>query len=426
MSETRKLAAILVADVVGYSRLTGADEEGTLARLRTLRSDLFTPTVAIYNGRVVKMTGDGAIVEFRSVVEAVRCAVAVQSSMVERNAGEPDDKRIEFRIGIHLGDVVEEADGDLMGDGVNVAARLESICKPGGICLSEDAYRQVRDRLNESFVDLGDQTLKNIARPMRAYALTSATGGGPAIPPVILAPNPLDWRQRLVAFRSAPIGILENVARLTGAIAAPAATGSRDRVGPASEVGHANDDLSAVRRWRERRLRWALIVSALIVLAAARAWRGQDSSTPLLPALPPGAALTDNKLASAPRLSIVILPFANLSGDPEQDTLADSLTDDLITDLTHLPDSFVIGRSAATAYKGKRVDLRRLGRHLGVRYALEGSVRRAGETITVNAQLISTETGADVWADRLEGERSRLAELQSEIVSRLAKSLNVP
>jgi len=136
MSETRKLAAILVADVVGYSRLTGADEEGTLARLRSLRSDLFTPTVAIHNGRVVKRTGDGAIVEFRSVVEAVRCAVDVQSGMVERNAGEPDDKRIEFRVGIHLGDVVEEADGDLMGDGVNVAARLESICEPGGICLS--------------------------------------------------------------------------------------------------------------------------------------------------------------------------------------------------------------------------------------------------------------------------------------------------
>ena len=426
MSETRKLAAILVADVVGYSRLTGADEEGTLARLRALRSDLFTPTVAIYNGRVVKRTGDGAIVEFRSVVEAVRCAVDMQSSMLERNAGEPDDKRIEFRIGIHLGDVVEEDDGDLMGDGVNVAARLESICKPGGICLSEDAYRQVRDKLNESFVDLGDQTLKNIARPMRAYALTSATGGGPAIPPAMVAPNPLDWRQRLVAFRSAPIAILENVARLTRAIAEPSATGSRDDVRPTSEVGHASGDLNTARRTRDRRLRLGLIVSALIVFAAARTWRGQDSSTPLLPALPPGAAVTDSKLASAPRLSIVVLPFANLSGDPEQDTLADGLTDDLTTDLTRLPDSFVIGRSAATAYRGKRADLRRLGRHLGVRYALEGSVRRAGETITVNAQLISTETGADVWADRLEGESSRLAELQTELVSRLANSLKVP
>ena len=229
-----------------------------------------------------------------------------------------------------------------------------------------------------------------------------------------------------MAFRSAPIAILENVARLTRAIAEPSATGSRDDVRPSSEVGHASDDLNTARRSRDRRLRWALIVSALIVFAAVRAWRGQDSSTPFLPALPPGAALTDNKLASAPRLSIVVLPFANLSGDPEQDTLAGGLTDDLTTDLTHLPDSFVIGRSAATAYRGKRADLRRLGRHLGVRYALEGSVRRAGETITVNAQLISTETGADVWADRLEGESSRLAELQTELVSRLANSLKVP
>jgi adenylate cyclase len=424
MSETRKLAAILVADVVGYSRLTGADEEGTLARLRTLRSDLFAPTVAIHNGRVVKRTGDGAIVEFRSVVEAVRCAMEVQRGLVERNAGAPRDKRIEYRVGIHLGDVVEEADGDLMGDGVNVAARLESICEPGGICLSEDAYRQVRDKLNQSFVDLGDQTLKNIARPMRAYALTSATGVRPATPPASIAPKPLDRRLRPAAFGSAAIAVLENVARLTGAIAERAASAGRD-VRSAGEVGPASDVLNAARRSRDRRLRRALIVSALIVFAAARAWRGQDSSTPPSPT-PPAAAVTDDKLARAPRLSIVVLPFANLSGDPEQDTLADGLTDDLTTDLTHLPDSFVIGRSAADPYKGKQVDLRHLGRHLGVRYALEGSVRRAGETITVNAQLISTETGADVWADRLEGERSRLAELQTELVSRIAKSLKAP
>ena len=331
MTETRKLAAILVADVVGYSRLTGADEEGTLARLRTLRSDLFTPTVAIHNGRVVKRTGDGAIVEFRSVVEAVRCALDVQSGMVERNAGEPDAKRIEFRVGIHLGDVVEEADGDLMGDGVNVAARLESICQPGGICLSEDAYRQVRDKLNESFVDLGDQTLKNIVRPMRAYAFTSATGGRPAIAPASVAPKPLERRQRRAAFGSAAIAILENVARLTGAIAERAATGSRDGVRPAGEVGPAGDVLNAARRSRDKRLRRALIVSALIVFAAARAWRGQDSSTPASSAPTPAAVVSDNKLARAPRLSIVVLPFANLSGDPGEDTLAYGLADELTT-----------------------------------------------------------------------------------------------
>src|ERR1700756_1166175 len=171
MAETRKLAAILAADVVGYSRLASADEDRTLARLRALRSDLIDPTIAVHHGRVVKRTGDGALVEFRSVVEAVRCAIEVQNAMVERNAGVPEDRRIVFRIGIHIGDVVEEGDGDLMGDGVNVAARLEGIAKPGTICLSEDAYRQVSGRLDLAVNDLGPTQLKNIAEPMRAYSL---------------------------------------------------------------------------------------------------------------------------------------------------------------------------------------------------------------------------------------------------------------
>src|SRR5579864_4245592 len=169
MSETRKLAAILVADIVGYSRLAGADEDRILARLRTLRSDLIDPTVAVHHGRFVKRTGDGAIIEFRSVVDAVRCAIEVQNEMVERNAGLPPERRIEFRVGIHLGDVVEENDGDLMGDGVNIAARLESICEPGAICLSEDAYRQVKGRLDLAVSDLGPKELKNIADPVRVY-----------------------------------------------------------------------------------------------------------------------------------------------------------------------------------------------------------------------------------------------------------------
>src|SRR5215510_1939853 len=171
MAETRKLAAILVADVVGYSRLAGADEDRTLARLRALRSDLIDPTIAVHNGRVVKRTGDGALVEFRSVVDAVRCAVEVQNGMAERNVGLPPDRRIEFRIGVHLGDVVEESDGDLMGDGVNIAARLEGVAQPGAICLSEDAYRQVRSRLDLVISDLGETRLKNIAEPMRIYSL---------------------------------------------------------------------------------------------------------------------------------------------------------------------------------------------------------------------------------------------------------------
>ena len=222
MAETRKLAAILAADVVGYSRLAGSDEERTLARLRALRSDLIDPTIAVHNGRVVKRTGDGSIIEFRSVVDAVRCAIEVQNGMVERNAGLPPERRIEFRVGIHLGDVVEESDGDLMGDGVNIAARLEGIAKPGAICLSEDAYRQVRSRLDHAVSDLGETHLKNVAEPMRVYSL---------------------------------------------------------------EVGVASDQKPAPR-------------------------------TP------------------APRLSIVVLPFANLGGDPEQEYFVDGVTESLTTDLS--------------------------------------------------------------------------------------------
>ena len=171
MSETRKLAAILVSDVVGYSRLTGVDEDRILARLRTLRSDLIDPTIAVHHGRVVKRTGDGSIIEFRSVVDAVRCAIEVQSGLAERDAGLPPEKRIEYRVGIHLGDVVEEEDGDLMGDGVNIAARLEGVAKPGTICLSEQAYWQVKGRLDLKVTDLGNTTLKNIAEPVHAYSV---------------------------------------------------------------------------------------------------------------------------------------------------------------------------------------------------------------------------------------------------------------
>src|SRR6202162_3741731 len=182
MTQTRKLVAILAADVVGYSRLAGADEDRTLTRLRALRGDLIDPAIEANRGRVVKQTGDGILVEFRSVVDAVRCATEVQNGMIERNSGLPPERRIEFRVGIHLGDVVEESDGDLMGDGVNIAARLEGIAKPGAICLSEDAYRQVRDRLQEEFVDLGEKALKNIARPVRVYAMkTGSAGSSPAL-----------------------------------------------------------------------------------------------------------------------------------------------------------------------------------------------------------------------------------------------------
>src|SRR5271163_1857140 len=326
MSETRKIAAILAADVVGFSRLAGADEDRILARLRALRSDLIDPTIAVHNGRVVKRTGDGFLVEFRSVVDAVRCAVEVQNAMVERNAGLPPERRIDFRIGIHLGDVVEESDGDLMGDGVNIAARLEGIAKPGAICLSEDAYRQVKGRLDLKVSDLGPVPLKNIAEPMRAYSLEVGA------PREARSPPPADQAKSALKRRSSFA---------------------------------------------------SLVAAATLLLVAAGGWY-------ML-----GYRLM--KPAQAAHLSLVVLPFANLSGDPDQEYFADGITDDLTTDLSHLPDSFVIARGTASTYKGKPIDAKQIGRELGVRYMLEGSVRRIGENITVNAQLISTETGAHVW-----------------------------
>jgi class 3 adenylate cyclase/TolB-like protein len=362
VGETRKLAAILVADIVGYSRLASVDEERTLARVRGLRSDLIDPAIAAHHGRIVKRTGDGSIVEFRSVVDAVRCAIEVQNGLIERNAGVAPERRIEYRVGIHLGDVVEESDGDLMGDGVNIAARLEGIAKPGTVCLSEDAYRQARDRVDAEFLDLGEQTLKNIARPVRAYALTPAT-------------------------------------MASGAASTAAKTPKARRVSVL---------LSALA---------AAFVVALLG-AGTYAWHS-GIATRLL------GASVDDKLANAPRLSIVVLPFENLSGDKEQEYFADGITDDLTTDLSHLEGSFFVSRGTAFTYKGKPIDAKQIGRELGVRYLLEGSVRRVGETINVNAQLVSTETGAHVWADRFDGERSRLGELQVEVVSRLANSLGV-
>ena len=369
MSETRKLAAILVADVVGYSRLAGADEDRTLARLRGLRSDLIDPAIAAHHGRVVKRTGDGSIVEFRSVVDAVRCAIEVQNGVIERNAGVPPERRIEFRVGVHLGDVVEESDGDLMGDGVNIAARLEGIAKPGAICLSEDAYRQVKSRLELRVSDLGPTQLKNIAEPVRVYSLQV---GQPA--------------QAMTAPQS-------NATATASAAPAPKA-----------------------RAFGRGSLLAAALAAALLA-AGGYAWRSG-----LAPGLV-GASIAEHRLKAAPRLSIVVLPFENLSGDPEQDYFADGITDDLTTDLSHLAGSFVIGRDTAFTYKGRPVDAKTIGRELGVRYALEGSVRRVGETVEVNAQLISTETGAQVWADRFEGERKSLGKLQFEVVARLAISL---
>jgi TolB-like protein len=316
VGETRKLAAILVSDVVGYSRLTGADEDRILARLRALRSDLIDPTIAVHHGRVVKRTGDGAIVEFRSVVDAVNCAIEIQRAMVERNAEVAPDKRIELRIGVHLGDVVEESDGDLMGDGVNIAARLQGVAKPGGICLSEQAYWQVKGRLDLTVLDLGPTQLKNIAEPIRVYSL---------------------------------------------------------EVGPAQAK--------------------------------------------------PGPAPAPEKLAP-PRLSMVVLPFANIGGGAEQEHFVDGVTESLTTDLSRIRGSFVIGRNTAFTYKGKAVDLKTIGRELNVRYVLEGSVQRGGNRMRVNVQLIDAETSNHLWAERFDKPLADLFDMQDEIVARLAGALN--
>jgi TolB-like protein/class 3 adenylate cyclase len=312
----RRLAAILAADVAGYSRLTAADEEGTLARLRGLRDELIDPGIGAHQGRIVKTMGDGLLVEFASVVDAVRCAVALQRGLAERNADLPAETRIAFRMGINLGDVVVEGE-DILGDGVNIAARLEAIAEPGGICLSRAAYEQSRGKVAEPFTDLGERLLKNIAEPVRVYAIAPSGGG-----------------------TSAPAAAAEHLPR-------------------------------------------------------------------------------------APRQSIVVLPFTNLGGDRAQDYFVDGITEGLTTDLSRLHGAFVIARNTAFTYRDKARDARQIGRELGVRYVLEGSVQSGPSRIRVNAQLIDAETGAHLWAERFDKPRADLFDMQDEITARLAHSLDL-
>jgi adenylate cyclase len=356
VSETRKLAAILVSDVVGYSLLTGADEDRILARLRALRSDLIDPTISVHHGHVVKRTGDGAIVEFRSVVDAVNCAIEIQRAMVERNAEVAPDKRIEFRIGIHVGDVVEESDGDLMGDGVNIAARLQAIAKPGDICLSEDAYRHVKGRLALSVADLGPMQLKHIAEPVRIYSLQ--------------------------------IGVQENKAA------------------------------NALARSKKPSLH-ALLIAAIvgIVAVAGGAWLliAPNRTTMLASSAP--------ATSEVPHLSIMVLPFKNLSSDSGYDRLADSLTDNLTSDLSRMAKSFVVARSTAFTFKDKPVDAKEIGSKFNIRYLLEGSLQREQDRTSVNAQLIDAQSGAHLWADRFEENASNSFELQDRILAHLIVAL---
>jgi TolB-like protein len=314
----------------------------------------------VHHGRVVKRTGDGAIVEFRSAVDAVRCAIEVQNAMVERNAEAPADRRIVFRIGIHIGDVVEESDGDLMGDGVNIAARLQGIAQPGAICLSEDAYRQVKSRLDLKVSDLGAMPLKNITEPVHVYSLQVGvpTQAKPApetkLPERQLTPSPPNKRLALALLAAG--------------------------------------------------------IAALVIMIAGGAWwlLGANRPAPVLNAPPPIAAQ---------RLSVVVLPFANLGGDPAQDYLADALTDQLTTAIARIHDSFVIARNTAFTFKGKPVDAKAIRKELGVRYVLEGSVLPSANQVRVNAQLIDADSGAHLWADQFDTPRADLLQMQDEIVT---------
>jgi adenylate cyclase len=316
----RRLAAVLAADVAGYSRLMGADEEDTLARLKVARKIIVDPTIAAHRGRIVKTTGDGLLVEFASAVDAVRCGTEVQRGMAAQNADVPQDVRIQFRIGIHVGDIIID-DNDIFGDGVNIAARIENECEPGGVYLSDDAFRQVRNKVSIEFDDLGERTLKNIERPVRIYA---ASGKATVVPSTAASSN-----------------------------------------------------------------------------------AGAAHSLPQALALPK-------------KPSIVVLPLQNMSGDPEQEYFADGLTENLTTDLSRIGDLFVIGRNTAFTYKGKKIDLKQIGRELGVRYALEGSVQRGGDRIRVNVQLIDTATGGHLWAERFDRDRGDIFMMQDEISRRTA------
>ena len=365
MASTRHLAAILAADVAGYSRLMGADEEGTLERLKTFRRELLDPKIAEYHGRIVKTTGDGLLAEFASVVDAVRCAAEVQRGMLDREPDLPGEQRIRLRIGINLGDVIAE-DQDIFGDGVNVAARLEGLAAPGGICVSGTVREHVGDRVPYAFEDLGEQSVKNIARPVRVYALHSEPNAAPRSPGV------------------------------------PFAMPRRRRTAPAAIAG--------------------AVVGVLLV--AAGGWWFWPATKPASTAAVAAATSIAQPLV-APRLSIVVLPFPNLGNDPDQQYFADGITEDLTTDLSRIPGMFVISRNSAFTYRNKPVETRQIGRELGVRYVLEGSVQRSGNQVRVNAQLIDAETGAHLWAERFDRDIGDLFALQSEITSRIAIALNL-
>jgi len=346
----RKLAAIFAADVAEYSRLMGVDEVGTLRQLQAYRA-ILDNLIALHHGRIFNTAGDSVIADFASAVDAVECAVAVQQAIAQENANRLPEEQMRFRIGVHVGDVIVEG-SNLYGDSVNIAARLEALAEPGGVCLSSAVRDQIGSRLPVAFTTLGEQRVKNIAEPVRAFKVEESFG-----PP------------------SASVA------------------GARGR--------------------RRRQLVFGLLtVAALALIGAGAAWW-----------LRTGLPAQNEQPYSAPRLSMVVLPFTNLGNDPQQEYFADGITDDLTTDVSRIEDSVVIARNTAFTYKGKEVDARKIGRELGVRYVVEGSVQHSGKEVRINVQLVDTATGAQLWAERFDRDVGDLFALQNEITARVARAL---
>ena len=358
----RRLSAILAADVVGYSRLMGEDEAGTLAGLKAHRTELIDPKAAQYGGRTIKLMGDGILMEFASVVDAVSFAVDVQFAMQTRNDGVPEDHQVLYRVGINIGDVIVE-DDDIYGDGVNVAARLEALADPGGICVRRNVRNQIRDKLELNLEDLGEVEVKNIARPVRAFRIVMDEKAGALSTPVIRATTQSERPPR-------------------AAIA-------------------------------------AILMLTVLVVGGALAW-WQPWSPELEPARIEAMALP---LPDKP--SIAVLPFNNMSDDASQDYFADGMTEDLITDLSKISGLFVIARNSSFTYKGKPVKIRKVAEELGVRYVLEGSVRRAGDQVRINAQLIDATTGGHLWAERYDGKLEGIFKLQDQVTEQIVAALAV-
>src|SRR5215468_659803 len=372
----RRLAAILAADVVGYSALMERNEEATYAEFERLKRELIESSLARHEGRLIKTTGDGAHAEFASPLAAMRCAVEIQDHLARGGSS------LRLRVGLNLGDVIVGQDGDLYGDGINIAVRLEGIADPGGILISEKVYDEVEGKLDVAFEDRGEQQLKNISKPVRVYAVRAraqATVTNSDVPEKVPGkPRSSSFLGRVRARLRAVIPALASVAAV-GAIAG-------------GLIGYWNV-------WKT--------VSTDVFQGGQKTLR----ETAVRPDL-------------APRLSLVVLPFANLNNDPEQDYFADAITTDLTTDLAQMPGAFVIGRETAFTYKHKPIDLKTLGKDLGIRWAVQGAVRRNGDQVRVNVSLTDLRTAGDVWSDRFDGDRSNIPVLQDQITARLARSLN--